>query len=624
MRRDPSRHLLAVIARIGLAGTVVFLGLSSAYAAPLQQRSFVTRLLHQPALQSALETGAVVGALLMLAGISLVWWLVSRRSTLAWQALGLLLLCLNQILLPSGPTFLKMASVVSGLCPLVLMMYLHSFTRVHKVRLTGMPVYVVLGAVQVLLCVGIVASSSCFFIQASDFSVLSILLVLIVAGVHQLKECRPFYRMVAFSCMATLWAFNFNAVMLGNFLSTSRVSIESAVNGLSIAVAILLGLAFWTHHRAASRQSIATQWADLLNRQDHRVRTEVKHQTQTLNASLVAAQRTNHQQTRLMAYIGHDLRAPMASIVGYAKLLRNSGSSTHKKHIAAIEHGAAHQLVLIDELLDHARGELGLFTLHPVALNLRELLEDIHQHALSLVAKNNNVFILDLPDTFPHWVSVDGNRLSQVLLNLLSNAAKFTHEGTITLAITCSFEPPILTLMFDITDTGTGIPVEDQERVFGSFEQAQPTEGSLGLGLFIARSIVETMGGQLTLTSVPGAGSTFCFAIALVAVDAMLASYQAESADPDPVQDSIVSPMAAAVRKTSSASLDVLSLLAATGQWTEIREWIADTSLAQPECGEFIALIAVLFDELNFEGIRQLATADDIANAATQRSIRLL
>lgn len=622
MPGDEPRGLRAVIARTGLAGTTAYVGLSSTNATALQQRPYVEKLLSQSALQSSLETGVVVGALLVLAGISLIWWLLTRRPTLVWQALGLLMLCLNQILLPSDSKYLQMASVVSGLCPLMLMMYLYSFTRAHKVRLRVLPVFIAMGVVQLLLCIAIVVSDRYLFIQASDFSVSSILFVLIVVGVRQLKSCKPIFRVVAFSCLAVPWGFSLHTVILGNVVPMTRVGIESYVSGMSVAVAALLGFAFWTHYQSAWRQSDEIRKADLLTHQDDRVRTAVKRHTRILNASLVAAQHTNRQQTRLMAYIGHDLRAPMASIVGYAKLLRNIGNTTHKKHIAAIEHGAAHQLVLIDELLDHVRGELRLFTLHPAALNLRKLLEDIQQHALSLVARHNNVFILDLPIAFPDWVSIDGNRLSQVLLNLLSNAAKFTHNGTITLAITCTFESPSWTVLFGITDTGTGIPVEDQERIFESFEQAKPTDGGLGLGLFIARSIVENMGGQLTLTSHPGAGSTFQFEVDMVAVDATLAPDPATSAYEGREHDSVVAP--AGVEKTSPASLNELSLLAATGRWSEIKTWISDTSVVQPERGEFISIIAVLLDELDFDSIRQLAESDDRANTMAQGSAELL
>jgi signal transduction histidine kinase len=378
-------------------------------------------------------------------------------------------------------------------------------------------------------------------------------------------------------------------------------------NGFSINVIALFALAFWVHQQGAWRQKNEIQVVDLLKNQKHRIRRIVKRRTRTLNNALLAAQHANREQTRLMAYIGHDLRAPMASIVGYARMLGNTANSSHKKHIAAIERGANHQLVLIDELLEHVRGEFNLFGIKPVALDLRELIEDIHQHALTLVMRQHNRFVLELPEPLPHLVMLDGHRLSQVLLNLISNAAKFTKQGTITLSVTANHQGDTWKVSFELADTGTGIDAADQERIFGSFEQAQSLDGGLGLGLFIARSIVQNMGGRLTLRSTLGVGSAFRFEVIMLSVEPTSAG--ADRTDPaiKPAPDKFDPQWSVETSKPSPAALAKLTLLAAAGQWTDIQNWIVETSIKQPECGEFITIIESLLEDLEFDTIRELA-----------------
>lgn len=586
----------------------------------------------QRTLRDALQAGALVGSLLMLAIFSFVWWLLSRRATLAWQSLGLMLLCVNQLLAhsilkyfvhvtPFDMTY-KAACVVGSLCPMVLMLYLRSVARAYKLRISGVPVFIAMGLVHIVLGVAILASDWDILIQASHFSVLTILSALVVAGMVQIRAWKLRYSMVVLSCLVLLWGVRFRDFAIGNSISIAVAGPGSYSSGFSTTVIVLFGLAFWIHHQVAWRQKNETKIADLLIRQNTRLERVVRRRTQTLNAQLVAARHTNGQQTRLMAYVGHDLRAPMATIVGYARLLRNIGSPAHKKHIAAIEDGAVHQLVLIDELLDHVRGELHLFSLKPVALDLHELLEDIRQHATVMAGRQHNIYRFDRPDPLPRWVMLDGNRLRQVLFNLISNAAKYTHHGSITLTVAARYSGPDWTMTFQLTDTGTGIDAEDQERIFGSFEQAQPTDGGLGLGLFIARSIVETMAGRLTLDSTPGAGSTFRFEIAISAAQATPASVHPAREAMEPAADQADTRLNVVMKKTSPASLAELFLLASTGQWTGINQWLVDTSLAQPKCGAFIALVARLLEDLDFKRIRELAAPEAAPGSAPLRRNR--
>jgi signal transduction histidine kinase len=581
---------------------------------------------HQIAIWDALQAGAVVGFLLMMAGLSLVWWLLSPRVTLAWQTLALVLLSLNQIMLHSVPDNLAAADsldmrlralcAVGSFCPLVLMLYLRSLARAYTLGIRGMPVFFALAGAYAMLCLAVLTSDWHLFVRTSHLGVLALLTALIVGNLFQIGVWQLRYVVGVAGALVMLWGFRLRDLFLSNPLPGAGAADASYASGFLIVAVALLGLAFWVHRQGTWRERNDIEVNDLLSRQDMRLKRAVTRRTRTLNATLMAAQHTNRQQTRLMAYIGHDLRAPMASIVGYAKLLRDGGNSAHKKHIAAIERGAAHQLVLIDELLDHVRGELHLFTLKPVPLNLRDLLEDIRQQALTMAARHHNVYLFEGPNPSPHWVMLDGTRLHQVLLNLISNAAKFTHDGSITLLIAARCEGSSWTVSFEVADTGTGIEVKDQERVFGRFEQSQPIDGGLGLGLFIAHSIVENMGGHLTLSSVPGVGSTFRFEVIMPALEAPQPALET-SADVVREQDRADLQRALGMRRPSGASLTHLSLLASRGQWTEIDQWIAQTLTAQPECAAFIAIIAELFDELDFDRIRTLASCVAVPTGKT-------
>src|SRR5690606_14408981 len=131
----------------------------------------------------------------------------------------------------------------------------------------------------------------------------------------------------------------------------------------------------------------------------------------------------------------------------------------------------------------------------------------------ALCGRHGNVFAIVATSSLPVEVQADGRRLSQVLLNLIGNAAAFTHEGKVTLSLSCSHEGTDAVLAFAVQDTGPGIPAERQAHVFDAFEQDQVREGSVGLGLHIAHSIVHNMGGALQLESRPGEGTCFSFGV---------------------------------------------------------------------------------------------------------------
>jgi CheY-like chemotaxis protein len=174
-------------------------------------------------------------------------------------------------------------------------------------------------------------------------------------------------------------------------------------------------------------------------------------------------------------------------------------------------------LALIDEVLDISRIEAGSITLQPAPLHLAEFVQEIAASIRPKIERKGLHFELDIATQLPEYIHADAVRLRQVLLNLLANAVKYTEQGRITLRIA---QPAPAQLQFAVADTGYGIAEADLEKIFESFRQLasnqQPATG-LGLGLSISRRLVHLMGSDIQVTSTPGEGSTFSFALPLEA-----------------------------------------------------------------------------------------------------------
>jgi signal transduction histidine kinase/DNA-binding response OmpR family regulator len=223
------------------------------------------------------------------------------------------------------------------------------------------------------------------------------------------------------------------------------------------------------------------------------------------------AEAANQAKTRYVAGMTHELRTPLNSILGYAQILRKGGLSeqTRQSALRTIERSGEHLTGLIDGLLDLARIEAGRLRLDPSPLPLLEFLEDVvHMVAPQAEAKGVK-FELVTRGRVPKWVQADAKRLRQILLNLLSNAVRFTDHGQVTLRVDARRE----VLRFEVEDTGIGIAPQDLERIFLPFERGsagrRSTVPGTGLGLTITHLLTELMGGELSVQSVVGQGSTF-------------------------------------------------------------------------------------------------------------------
>jgi len=404
---------------------------------------------------------------------------------------------------------------------------------------------------------------------------------------------------------------------MGWFSSSSTDNPLDSALALLAMVTVLALLAAWAsrlnrNHDRAREALLAWQAAE-----HERLRDEVARQTEALHRALASAEQTNREQTRIMAYIGHDLRAPIATILSYVRRLRLRAAPA-ETGLRAIERGADYQLSLIDDLLEYSRDTVKPLSIAPKATDIGALLDDIARYAAALASQQNNRFVFTRALRLPGQVMVDGRRLQQALLNLLSNAAKFTRDGNITLTVEAEPREEGWMLSFIVDDTGIGIASEDQTRIFGEFEQGQRLGGGVGLGLFIARRIVESMGGELTLDSAPNAGSRFVFGIEAPHADvgalaeAVLST--AEFAEDElarpftvqPVLREAVNTQACALRPDSEA-LRELASLADEGGLSDIKDWCRKWALLQPDCQPFLDSVQEALANLDFPHIQVLA-----------------
>lgn len=233
-----------------------------------------------------------------------------------------------------------------------------------------------------------------------------------------------------------------------------------------------------------------------------------------------AAEAANRAKSTFIANVSHELRTPLTAIVGYAQLikiqLRAGDTALVNNELDVIVNAAQQQVGLINELLDLSKIEAGRMELYNSTFALDAFLVEVSQVVQPLIERTSNRLIIDTPGELGSFYG-DEQKLRQVLINLLSNAAKFTANGTITLRAMRDHSADGETLQLQVIDTGIGIPTDFLATIFDEFAQVPGTQrhryGGTGLGLAICKRFVELMGGRISVTSQEQHGS--CFAVCL-------------------------------------------------------------------------------------------------------------
>ncbi len=236
------------------------------------------------------------------------------------------------------------------------------------------------------------------------------------------------------------------------------------------------------------------------------------------------AEQANQLKGQFIATMSHEFRTPLTSILGYASRLKQTCglAPTPIKYLKSVERGAQHLLSLVENLLDHAQMESDNLSINPIATNVNDIFGQLISIFTSLAEDKYLRFSLDVAPEMPGFLFLDEMRFRQLLVHLISNAIKYTDQGSV--HVQANWEKDEITV--SVKDTGNGIAEADQQRIFIAFEQLGVHLGT-GLGLSITKHLVTAMGGQLVLTSKLEQGS--CFQVSLPARQVTLSADESQS-----------------------------------------------------------------------------------------------
>ena len=252
-----------------------------------------------------------------------------------------------------------------------------------------------------------------------------------------------------------------------------------------------------------------------------------------------------HSREKMMLTISHDIRAPLSSIIGYIDLLlRRHPDERQQYYLDNMSGSASHILSLVNDLLDFHRLESGKMEIQRVAFSVSALFNEIFTSFRPIAESKDLTFVLNLKEEGTEKLYIgDPIRIRQIVGNLLSNALKFTREGRVVMVVSINAladNSALLNVL--VSDSGPGIPPEEQERIFGEFTRLSATEKAegFGLGLSITRKMTVLMGGNLSLKSVVGQGCDFTIELPLTVADVQVLPAAEEEAVSEPELPSFV------------------------------------------------------------------------------------
>ncbi len=253
------------------------------------------------------------------------------------------------------------------------------------------------------------------------------------------------------------------------------------------------------------------QDAKLKNHRD-RLEAKVKLRTKELIIARDAALSSNRLKTEFLTNVTHELRSPIQSIIGYIELIReeaeNEGLLDILTDLDKVTRNSERLFKLINSILDLSKIEAGKMDLNLKPVPVRDLMIGVEEATLPLASHNNNIFTMTNNCSLS-YLTIDYEKTLQILINLVSNALKFTHEGRVDLIVTQNIDK----LVFEVIDNGIGIPAEQLENIFNQFQQVDGgisrNFGGTGLGLAISKQFCDMMHGEILVKSEEGQGSTF-------------------------------------------------------------------------------------------------------------------
>ncbi|KZN46338.1 hybrid sensor histidine kinase/response regulator [Pseudoalteromonas luteoviolacea] len=243
----------------------------------------------------------------------------------------------------------------------------------------------------------------------------------------------------------------------------------------------------------------------------------LEEMNQQLEVAITEAEQANQLKSRFLANMSHEIRTPLTAIMGFTEqLLHNPQAKNAELHLDTILRNSKHLLELINNILDLSKIEAEKLEVEQKEIEFLPLLKDVESIILPMAEEKQLDFMLDYNFPLPKVLNSDETRLKQILLNIASNAVKFTEQGSIIVGI--DFKTGSGQFVFVVKDTGIGMSESEMERVFKPFEQADTTTtrrfGGTGLGLCISKSLAQLLGGDVQVASEQGNGSVFSISIA--------------------------------------------------------------------------------------------------------------
>lgn len=291
------------------------------------------------------------------------------------------------------------------------------------------------------------------------------------------------------------WGFTIVAALHDqDLIARAARTLWQAYAGAAVVMTMLLLVSYWLARRLSATLELAER-----NREE-------------ALAARDAAESANQTKSRFLANMSHELRTPMNAILGYSEMLiedaKGAGAAGFLPDLQKIHSAGEHLLALISDVLDVSKIEAGKMTLFIEDFDVEPVVREISETIATLAQKNGNALERICPGDAGRMTS-DLTKFRQILLNLLSNACKFTEKGRVTLEV--SPHPDEIT--FRVRDTGIGMTPEQMDRLFQAFSQADTSTtrkyGGTGLGLAISKKFCELLGGDISVSSEPGQGTTF-------------------------------------------------------------------------------------------------------------------
>ena len=316
-----------------------------------------------------------------------------------------------------------------------------------------------------------------------------------------------------------------------NFLAVYGMQIGSAMEMLLLSLA----LADRFNQIRRDKENAQQQLVNNLKRSEHvleqrvaertaelsRTNQELREHERALEVAKEVAEEASHMKSAFLANMSHEIRTPMNAVIGMAYLaLRTDLSGKQRDYVEKIHRAAVSLLGIINDILDFSKIEAGKLSIETTDFSLHDVLADVSTLTNQRAIEQGLKYVFDVADDVPVRLSGDPLRLGQVLVNLMSNAIKFTPAGQVRLRCrVAANRPDGVELCFEVEDTGIGMTPEQQAKLFGAFSQADDSTtrkyGGTGLGLAISKRLVEMMGGSMSCKSEAGVGSTFGFTVRL-------------------------------------------------------------------------------------------------------------